>query len=374
MDFLQQETLRRTKNLIDSLMVPEPEPDETYSITRAIAAKYAFHKPGFPDANSPPWADSLERAEHAKLVRRRTALGLDPTTEGDILIPNWAWMNKRVMDGATGGKGGFAVGTEMPFRDSLLRQRSVAFQAGVQLVDAANNSFAWPKQTGASSATWLNPGGSASSSNPAFIQITSTPKTLLTFLEVPISLLTQAGPAGEAFLVDGLSRDMATAVDAAVLNGSGASGQPLGIIPTPNVGTVNGSSIDYAKCVEFQTDVSDNNAVLDAASLAYVTTPTVAALLKSRQRFTGTDSPLWKGGVHQGEIEGVQAMSTKQMPASNLLFGDFSTVYVVQGGALAIRVNPYQDFNRGYVGIRAMWLVDVVVRYPLAFSVATGVS
>ena len=111
MDFLQHETIRRTKNLIDSLMVPEPEPDETYSITRTIAAKYAFHKPGFPDANSPPWADSLERAEHAKLVRRRTALGLDPTTEGDILIPNWAWMNKRVMDGATGGKGGFAVGT-----------------------------------------------------------------------------------------------------------------------------------------------------------------------------------------------------------------------------------------------------------------------
>ena len=373
MDFIQHETLRRTKNLIDSLMVPEPHPDETYSITRALAAFYGSHKVGFPIADIPRWDDSLERVEHAKLIRRHNALGLDQIGEGDLLIPNWAWMNKRVMDGATGGKGGYLVGTEMPFRDSLLRQRSVAFQAGTQLVEAGNNSFSWPKQTGASTATWLTPGGSASSSAPSFVQITSTPKTLLTFLEVPISLLTQAGPAGEAFLVDSLSRDMATAVDLAVLNGTGAS-QPLGILNTPGIGTVVGTSIDYPKCVEFQSDVSDNNAVLDPSSLAYVTTPTVAALLKSRQRFTGSDSPLWKGGLHQGEIEGVKALSTRQMSSGTVLYGDFSTVYVVQWGALAIRINPFQDFNKGFVGIRAMWLVDVVVRYPLAFSVATGVS
>ena len=226
MDLIERETLRRTKNLIDSLAQPEPEPDETYSLTRAIAAKYAIHKPGFPDANSPRWADSLERVEHAKLIRRHNALGLDPISEGDLLVPSWAWQHQRDMSGATGPKGGYLVGTDMPFRDSLLRQRSVAFQAGVQLVEAANNSFSWPKQTADFTPTWLGAGGSASSSAPSFVQITSTPKTLVTFLEVPISLLTQAGPAGEAFLVDSLSRDMAAAVDLAVLNGSGAVGQP----------------------------------------------------------------------------------------------------------------------------------------------------
>jgi hypothetical protein len=105
-----------------------------------------------------------------------------------------------------------------------------------------------------------------------------------------------------------------------------------------------------------------------------VTTPTVAALLKSRQRFTGSDSPLWKGAIDQGEIEGPMALSSRQMPTGSLLFGDWSSVYLVEGGGLALRVNPFQDFNRGFVGIRAMMMCDVVVRYPLSFSLATSVT
>ena len=372
MDFLQRETLRRTKNLIDSLQQEPPHDDEHYSLTRAIAGFYGKHWRGFPLANIPEWSDSLERLEHAKLKQRHDERGLDSLVEGDLLVPSWAW--QRTMSGSTGPNGGYAIGTEMPFRDSLLRNRSIAFQAGVPLIDAASSSFSWPKQTGASTPAWLNPGGSASSSAPTFVQITSTPKTLLTFLEVPISLLTQAGPAGEAFLIDGLTRDLAVAVDLAVLAGTGASGQPLGILNTPGIGTFSGTTLGYAGLVEAQTDVADNSAVLDPTALAYVTTPTIAQTLKGRQRFTGTDSPLWKGGIHTGEIEGVKALSTKQMPAATVLYGDWSSVYVVQWGALALRVNPYQDFNKGLVGIRAMWLLDVVVRYPLSFSVATSVT
>jgi HK97 family phage major capsid protein len=113
---------------------------------------------------------------------------------------------------------------------------------------------------------------------------------------------------------------------------------------------------------------------LNPAAMAYCTTPTIAALLKSRQRFTSSDSPLWKGAVHEGEIEGVRARSTKQMPSANLIMGDWSAIYLIEWGGLALRVKTYQDFNKGLVGIRAMWMIDVVVRYPLSFSVATGVN
>ena len=112
-------------------------------------------------------------------------------------------------------------------------------------------------------ASWLVPGGSGATSGAGtFAQLSSTPHTLLSFVEVPWRLLTQADPAGELFIRDGLARDLATAVDAAVINGTGGA-QPIGVVSTPGIGSVVGTSIDYAKCVEFQSDVSDANAALN---------------------------------------------------------------------------------------------------------------
>lgn len=67
-------------------------------------------------------------------------------------------------------------------------------------------------------------------------------------------------------------------------------------------------------------------------------------------------------------------MSSKQMPAATLLFGDWSTVYIVEWGTLAIEVNPFADFKSGIVGIRALWSMDVIVTRPEAFSLATAIS
>ena len=100
----------------------------------------------------------------------------------------------------------------------------------------------------------------------------------------------------------------------------------------------------------------------------------MAQTLKGRQRFSSTDSPLWAGAIHRGIVEGIPALATKQMPASTVLYGDYSACYVLDYGGLKLRVNPHQDFNRGFVGIRASWMVDIAVRYPLSFSVATSVS
>jgi hypothetical protein len=95
----------------------------------------------------------------------------------------------------------------------------------------------------------------------------------------------------------------------AVLNGSGASGQPTGIIGTSGIGGVTGASITYAGILEFQTDVAGANVV--PASGGYVTTPPIAALLMARQRFSSTDTPLWIGNIWDGAISKGGVMQTK---------------------------------------------------------------
>ena len=112
--------------------------------------------------------------------------------------------------------------------------------------------------------------------------------------------------------------------------------------------------------LEFQTDVAAANAL--NTSCAYLTTPTVAALLAQRQRFTSTDSPLWQGNILDGEVVGFRGATSTAMPAATMVFGDFSQVVVAEWGALEIAANPYANFPAGITGIRAFMTTDVGVR------------
>lgn len=117
-----------------------------------------------------------------------------------------------------------------------------------------------------------------------------------------------------------------------------------------------------------------SNAVVNPEAFGYVTTPAVAALLAQRQRFTGTDSPLWQGNLAEGQVIGHKAMSSLQVPTANILAGDWSQLILAEWGVLEVETNPYANFAAGIVGIRAFYTVDVGVRWGASFSLATSVT
>ena len=121
-----------------------------------------------------------------------------------------------------------------------------------------------------------------------------------------------------------------------------------------------------------RADVATGNAL--TGNCGYVTTPAVAGLLKQRVKFTSTASPLWEGQLLDGTVDGYRAMSSNQVPAANILFGDFGTVIVGEWSVLELEINPYANFQAGIVGVRAIYTVDIGVRYPSAFSLATSVT
>lgn len=94
----------------------------------------------------------------------------------------------------------------------------------------------------------------------------------------------------------------------------------------------------------------------------------------ARSRFTNTDTPVWDGTMLDGVMAGYRAMSSLQLPASNLLFGDFSQVLIGEWGVLELALNPYQNFNAALFAIRAIYTCDILVRYPQAFALSTNVS
>ena len=111
------------------------------------------------------------------------------------------------------------------------------------------------------------------------------------------------------------------------------------------------------------------------SGLSEPTTPAIARLLKGRQRFSNTDSPIWQGGLAAGRIEDVPAYSTTAMSSGKLLYGDFSNILIIDWGVLELDVDRSgARFNQGLVGIRAMWMVDMLVLHPESFAVIQSIT
>ena len=281
--------------------------------------------------------------------------------------------SKRDLTVGTVGDGGYLVSTDNVGFIEILRNRSVAFNLGVRRLSGLNGNVTVPRQTGAATPIWLaNEASTATESKQAFTQMALTPKTVAAYTEISRLLLLQGSPSVEGIVTDDLAAVVAIAADLSVLNGSGVSGQPTGIIQTAGIGSVSGTTLAYSGVLEFQTDVAANNVIPVAGG--YVTTPVVAGKMMARSRFSNTDTPLWVGNIWDGQMAGFRGMSSNQMPADTMLFGDWQEVVVGEWGVLEVEVNPYANFQAGIIGVRAMYSLDVGVRRPFAFAYASSIT
>ena len=331
-----------------------------YSIVRAIRALV-----------DRDWSHAGFERECNQAILKRS--GLSDAPNGGFYVPYE--VQKRDLTAGTPSQGGFLVATDNlagSFID-LLRNRTVVGQLGATMLSGLQGNVTIPRQTSANTAMWLtNEATQITETNAAFGQVALSPKHVGAYQEISRQLLMQSSPAVDMLVMNDLARVVAIAIDLAALEGSGVSGQPTGISNTAGIGSVTGTSLDYADILEFQTDVAGGNAL--AENCAYVTTPAVAALLAGRQRFASTDTPLWEGNLLDGRVSGFRAVSTLQLTAASMIFGDFSQVIIGDWGMLEIAMNPYANFQAAITGIRAIQTVDVGIRYAAAFSRATSIT
>jgi HK97 family phage major capsid protein len=333
---------------------------QRYSVLRAIRA-----------LTDKDWTHAgFERECHNAILKRS---GMGEAPNNGFFVPYE--VQKRDMSAGTANAGGVLVATDnlaSSFID-LLRNRAVVAQLGATMLSGLQGNVTIPKQTAGGTAYWLtNETTAITESQQTLGQLSMTPKNVGAYTEISRQLMMQSSPAADMLVMNDLSRVLALAIDLAALEGSGASGQPTGISNTGSIGAVTGTTLAYAGILEFQTDVAAANAL--AGNCAYVTTPAVAALLAARQRFSSTDTPLWQGNVLDGTMSGFRAMSTNQVTAASMIFGDFSQVVIGEWGMLELALNPYANFTAAISGVRAIQTVDVGIRYAGAFARATSIS
>ena len=333
-----------------------------YSMFRAI------------NALSDPTGGALANAGFELEVHRAMEKKLGRSAEKNrILVPYE--VQKRDLTVATASAGGYLVGTQNMSFIEIARARSVAMRMGATSLPNMSGNVTIPKQTGAATAYWLpNEATAITESQQTLGQLALSPKNVGAYTEISRQLTMQSSPSAEMMVMTDLAAVVGLAIDAGVLSGSGSSGQPTGITNTGSIGSVTGTSLAYAGVLEFQTDVAAGNNMFNAGAAGYVTTPSVAALLMARQRFSSTDTPLWNGNVYDGTMSGFKAMSSTQVGSATMIFGDFSQVVVAEWGVLELEVNPYANFAAGIIGVRAIATIDVGVRYAGSFSVATSIT
>jgi HK97 family phage major capsid protein len=342
-----------------------PKEAQRFSVVKAIKAMI-----------DNDWSDAgLEREASKAIADKIRSIGVERGGSGrGFFIP--LEVQQRDMLVATAANGGNMVATNLRPQDfiELLRARTLSNELGVRRLSGLVGNADITKQTAGATGYWLASESTAITESQQTIGLLQLrPKNLGAYTEVTRQLLLQSTPDADSFVMGDLAAQLAVAIDAAVFNGSGASGQPTGIIGTAGVGSVTGTTLGLAGCIEFQTDVAGANAL--NANCRYVTTPAVAGLLSQRARIASTDSiTLWKGNINDGMVEGYQAHTSNNIPAATMLFGDFSQAILAEWGVLEIDVNPYANFTAGITGIRAFYTCDVGIRVPGAFSVAASIT
>lgn len=318
-------------------------------------------------ANNKPISGLIKEASDATAAK----IGRQPK---GFFIPQdmLGFKNTLVRTDAT--KGGYLVGTEVMAQDmiELLRNKALVARLGARVFSGLVGNVLIPRVTGGATAFWLPETGDVTPTSGTFGQVGLTPKRLIGSTAYSKELVAQTSVDVEGFVRDDLMRVLAIAKDLAAIAGLGAAGQPLGIMNTTGVKTVTfGAAATWAKVVEFETAIADENA--DIGSMAYLTTPATRGRWKSIVKFANTATVLWEKGTEAsvGDVNGYPAYATKQVPTNRVIFGNWGDLILADWAGVDVVVDPYSLKRSGLIEVTITLWTDTAVRNAVSFAVST---
>lgn len=302
--------------------------------------------------------------EFFKEAARITGQAFDPQR---ICLP-WEFF-RRDLNAANAGQGGYLMGIDNMAAQAILRPWSVVISGGVTVEENLTGNVTIPKTTATSTIYWMpTETGEATASNPSIGQAAMTPKVGIAIINCSRNFMVQADP--ERWIRRELLRTAASAIDQAILNGSGSNGQPLGLLNTSGLSTQSGTSLAWSGALAMKKNAALANA--QDGTISFISTPTVRALLEGREKASGNGGFIWQ----DGKISDCPAFATTDMPAGAMLSGPMSGVTVgLWGTGIQIEVNPFASFKTGGIAVRVLVAVDVAITVDLAaFTKATSIT
>ena len=285
-----------------------------------------------------------------------------------------------------GGNGQATIATNLmsgslieALRDTLvLRER-----CGAQVLAGLTGNIAIPK-SGKLTASWISQeGGDTTKTNPTFGQIAATPHSLGGYVDITRQLLIQSSLDVQAFCVAELVYAIAACLEAAAFSGTGANGQPTGLVSKITQTSEWANAPTFDKIVALIALARKANSY--NASFRFVGDTDVWSKLATTrdyeviQNIAGSENVAVAGGatrlldVATDKVLGREFVESHFAPAKQLVFGDFSQLVFALWSGTDLVVDPYSNCTKGAIRVVALQDADILVRRPESFAIATGV-
>lgn len=361
------------RNLQTPIFVPTPGPvihekkERTFSIGAAVRA-----------ATSGDWSQAGYEREMSQEWGKGSIRG-GFTGNNFFLDPHMS-----VRAGAVGTANGGAelVGTTYMPQNliELLYAKTLSSRLGVSKLLGLHGNARIPKITSGTTASWGAETTIAAESSLGTDKLDMTPNQLTAKSKFSRQLLTQGLPNIEALVTTDIYKQIALAVDTAIINGSGASNQPTGVLSQAGLAVIaagaNGGAATWTILNNLIKSVDAANA-LDG-SLKFVGNPKVSAHLRTVVKDTNTAAVYLMGDADK--LVGYDYLSSTIVPSnlvkgtsgavcSPLIFGNWADVIVAQWGSIEFVVDPYTAGDTSEIVLRAYSFWDTDVRHVQSFAV-----
>lgn len=377
LDAIQNQPIDTPAHIVD---MPAKEKRD-YSLGKMIRAQLTHD-----------WSEAgFEREMHDEITSRT-----GKQTDG-FYVPDFAFRAGPMSTAATG-----AVGNENVVDNFIptihrgdmfieaLRAKQVMAALGVTFMGGLTNRIKMPKFSTGASAGFVEELGAVADQSQTDAGVTLQPRTMGAYVDIGRLALKESVPALDQLVQDDLLRALADKLESVAISGTGASGQPTGILNDGNVGNVDISAgtdvaaLTWADLTDLVKTVENANGIINQNALGWLSNPKVKAKMANTVKVASTDSIMLLNDPWNS-IYGYKAEFTSNVPsdldpgdggtdASALIFGDFSQLMVGLFGAPSILVDETTGGLAGTVRIIVHQDVDVALRNAASFAITDEVS
>lgn len=289
---------------------------------------------------------------------------------------------KRTMTANVAADGGNLIPTDKVDFFEALFPMMVLGKLGVQKLTGLSANTDIPGITSSVVTGWADgETGTQTPDDPTISNRTLRPKLVYGATNISKRLLIQTNNSVDSMIMNDIMKGIASAIEVAVINGTGANGQPTGILGTSGIQDVavgtNGGAVTLALLLQLIQEVQSANA--NNANCKFLINPKTVAKLKQTAIDSGSGAMImaygnYFGGI-SGQIDGYEALVTSNVPSnltkgssgavcSSLIFGDFSQVVLGQFGGVDLIIDPYTLARTGTVALTINQYVDMAVKQP----------
>ncbi|MDP2007839.1 MAG: phage major capsid protein [Rubrivivax sp.] len=321
------------------------------------------------------------RAHYRKDVRNNdTSMSFTDFMRGVAGLPTTDGVRAALSEGTAADGGHLVPSVVMPQVLEALTPASTLLSAGAGILplDMGAKTFTLAAIDTVPTAAWRLENGNVAESQPAFRACVAAPQSLSFYFKVSRELLADAQGMQDA-LVIAFAQAVAKELDRAGLRGTGTAPEPRGVSNTSGILSVtngtNGAALaGYANFFTGLQSILQANGPLPSAAIM-----SPRSLVKLGGLTDSTGQPLRVPSM----LEQLQLLASSQIPdtltvgsssdCSEIYLGDFTKLVFGMREKISIAKLDQAFATAGQVGFLCHVRADVLVTYPKAFALVTGV-